>query len=88
MIEERIFRWIPVSYEELLPEPGTMVIAAFDDDEIQTIWQCWKHLEGEDRFIYLKEAVEKDGQIEFIMHRVTHWAERLTPPKIGTVTDD
>jgi hypothetical protein len=68
-------RWIPVT--EILPEPKTEVIAAFDDGAVCSLWQNWQN-DTLDPFTYTVD--------DFFgpTHDVTHWRPLPEPPKEET----
>ena len=67
------FKWISV--EDELPEPETVVLAAFDDGEICTLWQEWKNMTEADKFEY--------AATDWHLQHVTHWMPLPEPPKEG-----
>lgn len=64
-----IGRWRAVT--EQLPDPGTVVLAYFDNGEISSVWQEWK--DEEDPFTY--KDFPDDGT-----QTVTHWMPMPPPP--------
>lgn len=56
--------WIPV--EERLPKRFTVVLASFDNGDVETLWQCWGEDEEELKYFELGDE-ERDGGIKKVI---------------------
>lgn len=56
--------WIPV--EERLPKRFTVVLASFDNGDVETLWQCWGEDEEALKYFELGDE-ERDGGIKKVI---------------------
>ena len=55
-----------ISVEERLPKRFTVVLASFDNGDVETLWQCWGEDEEELKYFELGDE-ERDGGIKKVI---------------------
>ena len=55
-----------ISVEERLPKRFTVVLASFDNGDVETLWQCWREDEEELKYFELGDE-ERDGGIKKVI---------------------
>ena len=74
-----------ISVDDFIPKSGTDVFVAFDNGEVDCLFQKWKDWaeedDAEDPLVYYDpDGTDGDNQPVWIEKRVTHWKHTLKPP--------